>query len=187
VLEERFASWGIDRAIARAVAGSERGCLLDRAVQDLGANAKDAARLLHQNWKELARKGVPVERIPAAELEGLLAEIASRRLRREGFRQALTWLAITGGTNRARPRGNIQTPAHRLQSLLVPWVEDTYRKIGPWRCPASLVRAAMGVAMTRLAGLVEGRLVRELIEEIVARRIGSAARLTDDSDETLRS
>ncbi len=168
VREERYIAWGIDPAAARILAISPRAGLLEIAVQMCGTPPKDAARLLLQNWRDRARRGIPVERIPSAELEAIFREISSGDLHREGFVQALTWIATADGGNRTRPRPGRAPSQGELRDLLVPWLHEVRNGFRGTVTPERLLRSVMGVAMTRMAGRVPGRTVREIVEGLVA-------------------
>ncbi len=176
---ERFSrDLGLDEALARQMAFSERLPLFERTVAE-GIRPTLAARTLLGTLRELARDGVPVERIPDDEVILLLQAVESGRTAKEAIPDLLSELARTAGeqprkTAEERVTGAIGSVAPTLTDgdleeivgRVVEEREEFVRQRG-----MGALGPLMGVVMKEVRGSVDGQLVSRALKREIERRL----------------
>ena len=172
---ERFVrEFGLDGALARQVAFSERLPLFERAVA-AGVRPTLAARTLLATCRELARDGVAVDRVTEEEILALLSAVEAGRAAKEAIPDLLIELARTAGSP--------GTPGERVDAAIAKMapavsmadVEAIVRRIVAEREAFAREKGMgalgplMGVVMQELRGSVDGKVVSETLRRELKR------------------
>ncbi len=175
---ERFhRDLGLDEALARQMAFSERLPLFERAVAE-GIRPVLAARTLLGTIRELARDGVAVSGIADDEVIALLQAVEAGGAAKEAIPDVLTELARTAG-QRPRPAATervaaaIETvapsvSAEDLEAIVKKVVEEREEFVRERGMGA--LGPLMGVVMKEVRGGVDGKLVSQALKRELERR-----------------
>ncbi len=177
---ERFvAEHGLDPALARQVAFSERLPLFERMVA-AGVRPTLAARTILATMRELARDGVQVERIADDEVLYLLEAVEAGRAAKEAVPDLLAELARMGARgppatpdqSRERVDAAIEKVAPAVSQeeveAIVRRVLQEREKFARQRGMAAL-GPLMGVVMKDLRGSADGKLVSDVLKRELQR------------------
>ncbi|RXE56014.1 glutamyl-tRNA amidotransferase [Methanoculleus taiwanensis] len=176
---ERFSrDLGLDDALARQMAFSERLPLFERTVAE-GVRPTLAARTLLGTLRELARDGVPVGHLPDDEVVLLLQAVESGRTAKEAIPDLLSELARTAGEQpRKSPEERIAAAiesvaptvtAGDLDAIVGRVVEEREEFVRQRGMGA--LGPLMGVVMKEVRGSVDGQLVSRALKREIERRL----------------
>ncbi|WP_292395427.1 Glu-tRNA(Gln) amidotransferase subunit GatE [Methanoculleus sp. UBA303] len=165
---ERFVrEFGLDEALARQVAFSERLPTFEKAVA-AGVRPTIAARTLLATCRELARGGVAVGQVSEDEILALLSAVEAGRAAKEAIPDLLTELARTVGAVAGTPRERVDTAIGKMAPAVSQAdVESIVRRIVAEREEFAREKGMgalgplMGIVMQELRGSVDGKVVSE--------------------------
>ncbi|KAF5087489.1 Aspartyl/glutamyl-tRNA(Asn/Gln) amidotransferase subunit B [anaerobic digester metagenome] len=172
---ERFVrEFGLDPALARQVAFSERLPLFEKAVAS-GVRPTLAARTLLATCRELARDGVEVARVSEEEILALLSAVEAGRAAKEAIPGLLTELARTAGGAGA-PGERVEAAIEKMgPAVSQADVEEVVRRIVAEREAFAREKGMgalgplMGVVMQELRGSVDGKVISETLRRELQR------------------
>ena len=160
--------FGLDEALARQVAFSERLALFEEAVA-AGVRPTLAARTLLATCRELARDGVDIDRVSEEEILTLLSAIEAGKAAKEAIPDLLTELARTAG-GAGTPRERVDAAIGKMAPAVSGAdVEAIVRRIVTEREAFAREKGMgargplMGVVMQELRGSVDGKVVSEAL------------------------
>lgn len=171
-LEKFKAQLQLSDELARSMIGSLRVDLFERIAIKHRDLAVIAASTLESNWRSLERDGVQVDEIPESQIVSLFDQLAEGRFAKEAVPDLLTWLA-------KNPQRSLDEAVQALelgsvsQDTLVALVEDVVAANEALiaerqeRATAPL----MGLVMKQVRGRADGKLVSDLVEAAVRRRL----------------
>jgi glutamyl-tRNA(Gln) amidotransferase subunit E len=172
---ERFVrEFGLDEALARQVAFSERLPTFERAVAT-GVRPTTAARTLLATCRELARDGVAVGRVSEDELLALLSAVEAGRAAKEAIPDLITELARTAGGDGA-PLDRVYAAIEKMAPAVSEAdVEAIVRRIVAEREAFAREKGMgalgplMGIVMQEIRGSVDGKVVSETLRRELKR------------------
>jgi glutamyl-tRNA(Gln) amidotransferase subunit E len=173
---ERFVrEQGLDEALARQMAFSERLPIFEKAVAS-GVRPTLAARTLLGTIRELARDGVPVDRVSEAEILLLLDAVEAGRAAKEAIPEVLTELARMDAGTPAAPDDRIAAAIEKVApSVAQADVEAIVHRVVTEREEFARQRGMaalgplMGVVMKELRGSVDGKVVSDAVRQELER------------------
>ena len=173
---ERFVrEFGLDGALARQVAFSERLPLFERAVA-AGVRPTLAARTLLATCRELARGGVAIDRVSEDDILALLSAVEAGRAAKEAIPDLLAELARTAGESAGTPRERVDAAIAKMAPAVSQAdVESIVRRIVSEREAFAREKGMgalgplMGVVMQELRGSVDGKVVSETLRRELKR------------------
>lgn len=173
---ERFVrEFGLDGALARQVAFSERLPLFERAVA-AGVRPTLAARTLLATCRELARGGVAIDRVSEDDILALLSAVEAGRAAKEAIPDLLAELARTAGESAGIPRERVDAAIAKMAPAVSQAdVESIVRRIVAEREAFAREKGMgalgplMGVVMQELRGSVDGKVVSETLRRELKR------------------
>ena len=173
---ERFVrEFGLDGALARQVAFSERLPLFERAVA-AGVRPTLAARTLLATCRELARGGVAIDRVSEDDILALLSAVEAGRAAKEAIPDLLAELARTAGESAGTPRERVDAAIAKMAPAVSQAdVESIVRRIVAEREAFAREKGMgalgplMGVVMQELRGSVDGKVVSETLRRELKR------------------
>ncbi len=173
---ERFVrEFGLDGALARQVAFSERLPLFERAVA-AGVRPTLAARTLLATCRELARGGVAIDRVSEDDILALLSAVEAGRAAKEAIPDLLAELARTADESAGTPRERVDAAIAKMAPAVSQAdVESIVRRIVAEREPFAREKGMgalgplMGVVMQELRGSVDGKVVSETLRRELKR------------------
>jgi len=161
--------FGLDEALARQVAFSERLPLFEKAVA-AGVRPTLAARTLLATCRELARDGVAVDRVSEGELLALLVAVEAGRAAKEAIPDLITELARTADGAVGGPEERVNAAIEKVSPAVSQAdVEAIVHRIVTERQEFARERGMgalgplMGVVMQELRGSVDGKVVSEIL------------------------
>ncbi|WP_292520105.1 Glu-tRNA(Gln) amidotransferase subunit GatE [Methanoculleus sp.] len=175
---ERFVrEFGLDEALARQVAFSERLPLFEKAVA-AGVRPTLAARTLLATCRELARDGVAVGQVSEEELLLLLSAVEAGRAAKEAIPDLITELAQTAGAGAGTPEDRVNVAIEKMgPAVSQADVEAIIHRIVTEREAFAREKGMgalgplMGVVMQELRGSVDGKVVSETLRRELKRLI----------------
>ena len=173
---DRFVrEFGLDGALARQVAFSERLPLFERAVA-AGVRPTLAARTLLATCRELARGGVAIDRVSEDDILALLSAVEAGRAAKEAIPDLLAELARTAGESAGTPRERVDAAIAKMAPAVSQAdVESIVRRIVAEREAFAREKGMgalgplMGVVMQELRGSVDGKVVSETLRRELKR------------------
>ena len=173
---ERFVrEFGLDGALARQVAFSERLPLFERAVA-AGVRPTLAARTLLATCRELARGGVAIDRVSEDDILALLSAVEAGRAAKEAIPDLLAELARTADESAGTPRERVDAAIAKMAPAVSQAdVESIVRRIVAEREAFAREKGMgalgplMGVVMQELRGSVDGKVVSETLRRELKR------------------
>ena len=173
---ERFVrEFGLDGALARQVAFSERLSLFERAVA-AGVRPTLAARTLLATCRELARGGVAIDRVSEDDILALLSAVEAGRAAKEAIPDLLAELARTADESAGTPRERVDAAIAKMAPAVSQAdVESIVRRIVAEREAFAREKGMgalgplMGVVMQELRGSVDGKVVSETLRRELKR------------------
>ena len=159
VKAERFAKeLGLDPAVARQIAFSERRPLFERALA-VGIKANLASRTLLATIKELRRDGVNTDGISDDAILVVLQAVEKGRVAKEAIPEILT--AIAGGSTAEDAMAKLAPTVSRdeLEAVIKKIVVDRADFVTQKQKAA--LGPLMGVVMQEVRGSVDGKVVSE--------------------------
>ncbi len=173
---ERFVrEFGLDEALARQVAFSERLPLFEEAVA-AGVRPTLAARTLLATCRELARGGVAIDRVGEDDILALLSAVEAGRAAKEAIPDLLAELARTAGESAGTPRERVDAAIAKMAPAVSQAdVESIVRRIVSEREAFAREKGMgalgplMGVVMQELRGSVDGKVVSETLRRELKR------------------
>ncbi len=171
LLSERAARYaadlGLDPAVARLVAYSDRFAVFDQAVA-AGVKPNLAARTLTATLREARREGVPVDSIGDEALLSLLRSVEAGAIAKEALPELIRQVAIGTTVEEAIRRyaaasfsvGDVEALANRILQERADFVRQRGKgALGP----------LMGVLMEEVRGRVDGKVVNEVLRRALDR------------------
>ena len=173
---DRFVrEFGLDGALARQVAFSERLSLFERAVA-AGVRPTLAARTLLATCRELARGGVAIDRVSEDDILALLSAVEAGRAAKEAIPDLLAELARTADESAGTPRERVDAAIAKMAPAVSQAdVESIVRRIVAEREAFAREKGMgalgplMGVVMQELRGSVDGKVVSETLRRELKR------------------
>jgi len=173
---DRFVrEFGLDGALARQVAFSERLPLFERAVA-AGVRPTLAARTLLATCRELARGGVAIDRVSEDDILALLSAVEAGRAAKEAIPDLLAELARTADESAGTPRERVDAAIAKMAPAVSQAdVESIVRRIVAEREAFAREKGMgalgplMGVVMQELRGSVDGKVVSETLRRELKR------------------
>lgn len=173
---DRFVrEFGLDGALARQVAFSERLPLFERAVA-AGVRPTLAARTLLATCRELARGGVAIDRVSEDDILALLSAVEAGRAAKEAIPDLLAELARTAGESAGTPCERVDAAIAKMAPAVSQAdVESIVRRIVAEREAFAREKGMgalgplMGVVMQELRGSVDGKVVSETLRRELKR------------------
>jgi len=153
--------YGLDTAVARQIAFSERLPLFERAVAE-GVNPRLAHRALIATPVELARKGTDLSRLTDSQYLSVLQAVSTGKAAKEAVPDLLA--ALAAGKPEAEVLGSLTatlSPAE-LDAIVARVLKDREAFVRE-RGKAAL-GPLMGVVMAEVRGRVDGKLVSEALK-----------------------
>ncbi|MCC7566545.1 MAG: Glu-tRNA(Gln) amidotransferase subunit GatE [Methanomicrobiaceae archaeon] len=165
---ERFArELGLDPALARQVAFSERLPLFERALRE-GVRPTLAARTLLGTLRELARDGVDVNRIPDDEVVLLLQAVEAGRAGKEAIPDVLAELAASGSrVDAAIEKVAPSVTPEAIQAIIRQALAE--REAFVRERGMAALGPLMGVVMKEVRGRADGKVISDLLKQELAR------------------
>ncbi|MDG6257165.1 MAG: Glu-tRNA(Gln) amidotransferase subunit GatE [Methanomicrobiaceae archaeon] len=166
---ERFAAeMGLDEALARQMAYSEKAGVFERAVES-GVRASLAARTLLGTLRELSREGVAVDRLEDAALLDVLTRAESGALAKEAIPGVIAeicgGLSVDAAVSKVAPAMSEDELLALIRAILSTRAEFVQERgmgaLGP----------LMGVVMKEARGKADGRLISELLKKELRQRV----------------
>lgn len=161
--------FGLDEALARQVAFSERLPIFERAVA-AGVRPTLAARTLLATCRELARDGVAVDRVDEETLLALLSAVEAGGAAKEAIPDLITELAKTAGAGAGKPRERVDAAIAKMAPAVSQAdVEAIVRRVVAEREAFARERGMgalgplMGIVMQEVRGSVDGKVVSEAL------------------------
>ena len=170
VKAERFAKeLGLDPAVARQIAFSERRPLFERALA-VGIKANLASRTLLATIKELRRDGVNTDGISDDAILVVLQAVEKGRVAKEAIPEILT--AIAGGSTAEDAMAKLAPTVSRdeLEAVIKKIVVDRADFVTQKQKAA--LGPLMGVVMQEVRGSVDGKVVSELLKKEIEKVLG---------------
>ncbi|MGA2103986.1 MAG: Glu-tRNA(Gln) amidotransferase subunit GatE [Methanoregula sp.] len=171
VKAERFAKeLGLDPAVARQIAFSERRPLFERALA-VGIKANLASRTLLATIKELRRDGVNTDGISDDAILVVLQAVEKGRVAKEAIPEILT--AIAGGSTAEDAMAKLAPTVSRdeLEAVIKKIVVDRADFVTQKQKAA--LGPLMGVVMQEVRGSVDGKVVSELLKKEIEKVLNS--------------
>jgi glutamyl-tRNA(Gln) amidotransferase subunit E len=168
---ERFADeFGLDPALARQAAYSERLPLFETAVAD-GIKPTIAARTLLGTLRELKRDGVAVNLLSDADLLSVLHKVEHDEVAKEAIPELLS--AIAGGTTVEDAIAQIAPPIsdEELRGLIRGVLEDRNAFVKERGMGA--IGPLMGVVMKEVRGRADGKVISDLLKSEIVKMLES--------------
>jgi glutamyl-tRNA(Gln) amidotransferase subunit E len=167
----RFADeFGLDPALARQAAYSERLALFETAVSD-GIKPTIAARTLLGTLRELKRDGVAVDLLSDADLLAVLHKVEDGEVAKEAIPELLA--AITGGATVNDAIAQVAPPISKeeLRALIRSILEDRSEFVKERGMGA--LGPVMGVVMKEVRGRVDGKVIADLLKSEIGKMLES--------------
>jgi glutamyl-tRNA(Gln) amidotransferase, subunit E len=173
---ERFVrEFGLDEALARQVAFSERLPTFEKAVA-AGVRPTTAARTLLATCRELARDGVAVGRVSEDELLALLSAVEAGRAAKEAIPDLIAELARTAGAGDGAPLDRVDAAIEKMAPAVSEAdVEAIVHRIVAEREAFAREKGMgalgplMGIVMQEIRGSVDGKVVSETLRRELKR------------------
>ena len=173
--EARYRTGGMVEDDVQTLCISPRSRSITRAIEEHAMPARMLGVFVAQRFRAFAREGLRPERLSSAALDALLDAHAARRITREG----LPWLVervLHATTAESIPASAVATLLDQLAGRAVtePGVVDRIDRAiaasdaGRFKIRAQHARWLLGPLMRELVGLVDGKRVRELLEDRLA-------------------
>ncbi len=176
LLSERAKSYsrdlGLDPAVARQIAYSERVPVFDEAIR-AGIRPALAARTLLATLKEIGREGADISRLSGDDIIAVLTAVENGRIAKEAVPEVLT--RISTGTSPADAvtacgnsfsESDLKALIHEIVASRTGFVHER----GP-----SALGPLMGVVMERARGSVDGKRIAALLKEEIAKCLKGGA------------
>ncbi|HDR72455.1 MAG TPA: Glu-tRNA(Gln) amidotransferase subunit GatE [Methanoculleus sp.] len=169
VKAERFAAeMGLDGALARQMAYSEKAGVFERAVES-GVRPSLAARTLLGTLRELSREGVAVDRLEDAAFLDVLTRAESGAIAKEAVPGVITeicgGLSVDAAVSKVAPAMSEEALLALIRDILATRAEFVRERgmgaLGP----------LMGVVMQEARGKADGRLISELLKKELRQRV----------------
>jgi len=159
--------YGLDAAVARQIAFSERLPLFERAVAD-GVNPRLAHRALIATPVELARKGTDLSRLSDDQYLAVLRAVSSGKAAKEAIPELLA--ALAEGKTEEEVLGTLIVPLSpgELDAIVARVLRERESFVRE-RGNAAL-GPLMGVVMAEVRGRVDGKLVSEALKRGLEKR-----------------
>jgi len=171
VREERYAAAGVARSTIHFLIRRNGAALVDRVVEECGADLSRACRFFGEQLKGLRRAGIPVDAVPLARWCELFSLAGERPVLWEALPDLVARMAATPDrpVEQVLADLGLDGPEPEWRELVQAMLE-TERPDHDADGPGSRIRFSMGRIMPGLRGRVPGRLVRVEVEARISAR-----------------
>jgi glutamyl-tRNA(Gln) amidotransferase subunit E len=169
VREERYREWGVPEDCVEPLAASRWAELFERIIREYGVAAKFAATVFMHKFKYWKRRGRPVDKLTASDVERTFSQYARRNITREGVVAAFD--AYLAGDEPMRRVLNELTHRSEARVRVPPAVKRVRSRVRRRRFrggPEAAHRFAMGELMDEFRGLIPGAELAEIVAVEVA-------------------
>jgi len=167
-MDRLMREYKLNAKLARQVLDSEYGDLFEAVVEETGISATVAAVALTETLKALKRNGLEIEEVTDEQFKHLFGLVSSERLAKEAIPDVLTWLAGHGGAgveDAVESLGLTMLSREELKTVVDELIRENKKLVEERRMGAFGV--LMGLVMKRF----RGRVMAELVSEILKKRL----------------